>query len=282
MAKQRQHRSGRRFIRLWTNVKRSTAYHGLSLGARAALLELLDAYNGANNGMIADGRCASSPNACDAREMAPGSTWQNSTTPRSPILSSSVPGEPGVATEWRLTFYRCDRTGDLPVSEWKEATLTKPAPGAKPMTHAERQKRYRDRLKSVTLSVPPERHHGPTPGTPSVTRDVSCPTHGTQTRNFPIKRDAKRPTHGTHIHIHHQVIGPGARTGPGQRRLPEVAQGPAKVPAKAIPTVAAPVPAVPAVKAYPELPDFLNRRLHPQLGQATPAIVASPKVRGAA
>ena len=55
MAKQRQHRSGRRFIRLWTNVKRSTAYHGLSLGARAALIELLDAYNGANNGMIAMG-----------------------------------------------------------------------------------------------------------------------------------------------------------------------------------------------------------------------------------
>ena len=54
MSKQRQRRSGRRFIQLWSNVKRSTAsYHGLSLGGRSALLELLDKYSGANNGMIA-------------------------------------------------------------------------------------------------------------------------------------------------------------------------------------------------------------------------------------
>ena len=34
--------SGRRFIQLWTNVKRSEAYHSLSAYARAALIELID------------------------------------------------------------------------------------------------------------------------------------------------------------------------------------------------------------------------------------------------
>ena len=45
-------RKGRQFLQLYTNVKRSTAYHGLSLKARCLLFELIDRYNGINNGMI--------------------------------------------------------------------------------------------------------------------------------------------------------------------------------------------------------------------------------------
>jgi hypothetical protein len=45
-------RSYRRFVQLWTNVKRSAAYHGLTVYARSALIELLDRYTGINNGMI--------------------------------------------------------------------------------------------------------------------------------------------------------------------------------------------------------------------------------------
>ena len=45
-------KSTRRFIQLYSNVKRSSAYYGLSLGARSALIELLDKYTGCNNGMI--------------------------------------------------------------------------------------------------------------------------------------------------------------------------------------------------------------------------------------
>ena len=51
-SKKRRRKSGRPFIRLWRNVKRSEAYHGLRHTARAALIELLDRYNGLNNGML--------------------------------------------------------------------------------------------------------------------------------------------------------------------------------------------------------------------------------------
>jgi hypothetical protein len=45
-------RSKRQFLQLFTNVKRSAAYHGLSSYARSLLFELIDRYNGCNNGMI--------------------------------------------------------------------------------------------------------------------------------------------------------------------------------------------------------------------------------------
>src|SRR5262249_55270944 len=45
-------RSKRRFLQLYTNVKRSTPYHSLSPYARSLLFELIDRYNGCNNGMI--------------------------------------------------------------------------------------------------------------------------------------------------------------------------------------------------------------------------------------
>src|SRR6516165_5038927 len=45
-------KKGRQFLRLYTNVKRSKAYHGLSPVARALLFEIIDRYNGCNNGMI--------------------------------------------------------------------------------------------------------------------------------------------------------------------------------------------------------------------------------------
>ena len=45
-------KKGRQFLRLFTNVKRSTEYHGLGCYARALLFELIDRFNGCNNGMI--------------------------------------------------------------------------------------------------------------------------------------------------------------------------------------------------------------------------------------
>ena len=48
----RRKQSRRRFIQLWTNVKRSDAYHSLSPLARSALFEVLDKFTGINNGMI--------------------------------------------------------------------------------------------------------------------------------------------------------------------------------------------------------------------------------------
>jgi hypothetical protein len=123
MAKKRQRRSGRRFIQLWTNVKRSAAYHSLSLGARCALLELLDKYNGCNNGMIAMGArelgerldCSKSRAGVFLCELDDAGIAQ-------PMTVGAWRGKR--ASEWRLMFYRCDKTGDLPVRDWPSLSPT--------------------------------------------------------------------------------------------------------------------------------------------------------------
>jgi hypothetical protein len=117
-ATRRQRRSGRRFIQLWTNVKRSAAYHGLSVYGRSALLELLDRYDGCNNGMIGLG----------CRELADALNCSRDTAAKAlrELDDSGLvrPTTGGVwrgkrATEWRLMFYRCNKTGDLPVLNWR-------------------------------------------------------------------------------------------------------------------------------------------------------------------
>jgi hypothetical protein len=110
-------KNGRAFIQLWKNVKRSQNYHDLSVYARCALIELLDRYNGCNNGMIGLG----------VRELAEEMRCSRDTASRAlrELDDSGLarPLTPGVwrgkrATEWRLTFYRCDKTGELPVNNW--------------------------------------------------------------------------------------------------------------------------------------------------------------------
>jgi hypothetical protein len=95
-------RGGRRFIQLWTNVKRSEAYYGLSVYARSALIELLDRYTGCNNGMIGLGcreladalNCSRDRAAKALREQRFGDTshrgrlaWQKSDRMASHLLS---------------------------------------------------------------------------------------------------------------------------------------------------------------------------------------------------
>jgi hypothetical protein len=117
MSGRRRWKSGRRFIQLWSNVKRSQAYHNLSVYARCALIELLDPYTGCNNGMIGLG----------CRELAEEMRCSRDTAARAlrELDDSALarPLTPGVwrgkrATEWQLTFYRCDKTGELPVNNW--------------------------------------------------------------------------------------------------------------------------------------------------------------------
>ena len=45
-------RGKRQYVQLYRNIKRSQAYHSLSVYARALLIELIDRHNGCNNGMI--------------------------------------------------------------------------------------------------------------------------------------------------------------------------------------------------------------------------------------
>ena len=118
-------KSGRHFIQLFANVKRSEAYHGLTLPGRAALFELIDRYNGCNNGMIALG----------VRELAHELNCSKDTAARAlnelddaglarPTSVGAWRGKK--SSEWRLLFKRCDKTGDLPVTNWKQRPSYQP------------------------------------------------------------------------------------------------------------------------------------------------------------
>jgi hypothetical protein len=155
-AKQRKMRGagktgGPTFIQLPHYVKRSTAYHGLSVYARAVLVELIDRYHGNNNGMIVLGvreikyelRC-SDGTACSAmRELDDAGLAR-------PLTPGAWRGKQ--ASEWRLMWRRCDKTGDLPRTQWEPLrppyTPPKPGPKRKTFTNAERQQRYRDRRRA--------------------------------------------------------------------------------------------------------------------------------------
>jgi hypothetical protein len=118
-------KSGRRFIQLYSNVKRSEAYHSLSVIARAMLIEVLDRYTGINNGMIA----MSCRDGADALGCSRGAAANALRELDDACLIRPVTG--GVwrgkrATEWRLTFYCCDKTGELPVTSWKERAKCPP------------------------------------------------------------------------------------------------------------------------------------------------------------
>jgi hypothetical protein len=99
-------------------VLRSEAYHGLSCYARAALIELRLRYNGINNGMIGLGvRELADALHCSLDTARRALTELDDAKLAHPITGGHWKGKR--ATEWRLTFYRCDKTGELPVLNWK-------------------------------------------------------------------------------------------------------------------------------------------------------------------
>ena len=112
-------RSKRRFLQLYTNVKRSTAYHGLSPYARSLLFELIDRYNGCNNGMIGLGvREAVYELGCCKGTVSNAMRELDDAGLARPTKVGAWRGKR--ATEWRLMWLRCDKTGDLPVSAWEQ------------------------------------------------------------------------------------------------------------------------------------------------------------------
>ena len=173
-------KSGPPFIQLFRVVKRSATYHGLSQYARCALIELLDRYTGKNNGMIGLG----------ARELADELRCSKDTAARAlrelddaglvtPIKLGIWRGRQ--ATEWRLTFYKCDVTGEIPKRNLK------PRPQS-------------DERDSPVRS----QGHKPKPS----------PMRGTQKRKNPMNGKSPSPMRGTHIDIYHRVE---AKPGSGDR-----------------------------------------------------------------
>jgi hypothetical protein len=161
MSIRRQRRSKRRFIQLWSNVKRSAAYHGLSLPARCALIEILDRYTGINNGMIVLG----------VRELAEEMNCSHDTACRAlhelddaglarPLKVGTWRGRK--ATEWRLTFYRCDATGELPVKVWpeygRESAEVRPEKRKRVLSAARKAQTPKNSINAKSLSTAKEAH----------------------------------------------------------------------------------------------------------------------------
>jgi hypothetical protein len=196
-------RSKRRFVQLWTNVKRSAAYHGLSLGARCALIELLDKYTGINNGMIPMSvRDLRDRLNCRMRAACNFLHELDDAGLARPTKIGAWRGR--VASEWRLTFYRCDLTGDFPVTQWEPRPEPQPEPEPKhkpdPLTNAERQRRFRQKRRNEN------RNDECTTGSAEVhqgkrKRYVSAPREA-QKRNSSIKRNGPSAPREAHIHIY--------------------------------------------------------------------------------
>ena len=116
-SKRKRRSNGPPFVQLYRFIKRSQAWHGLSLPATCTLIELLDRYNGINNGMI----------GLSVRTLADELKCSHATASRAlkelDDAGLARPQTVGVwrgkrATEWRVTFYRCDASGDLPNKSW--------------------------------------------------------------------------------------------------------------------------------------------------------------------
>ncbi len=227
-SKQRQLRgqgkhSGPSFIQLPHHVKRSVEFHRLSHVGKAFLLELIDRYKGGNNGMIVLG----------VREAAYELTCSKETARRAmhevDDANLARPTKVGAwrgreATEWRLTWRRCDKTGDLPRSNWVErkpyVQLLLPKPKKEPISDAERARRYRHKKVSVTeprLTTDTQRHedrhdeahHRYTEGSPEVHRRDARLTTDTQNGNSSITSRKPRLTTDTHLHMYHEGNGAG-------------------------------------------------------------------------
>ena len=153
--------SGPAFIQLFHYVKRSTAYHGLHAYARALLIELIDRYDGSNNGMIVLGvREAAYELGCHQSTVSRAAQALDDAGLARPTKLGAWRGRH--ATEWRLMWKRCDLTGDLPRTQWAQRKpfvqllpCEAPKTRAKPaMTDAERARRYRQRKAEPEITEP--------------------------------------------------------------------------------------------------------------------------------
>ena len=135
--KGRSKQAGPQFVQLFRCVKRSKVYHELGPYARNALIELLDRYTGANNGMIvmsvrmlADELNCSKDTASKAlRDLDDAGLIR-------PMRNGNWRGRQ--ATEWRIIFYRCNVTGEPAYRKFKPRTHRPESPVERPQSPAGR------------------------------------------------------------------------------------------------------------------------------------------------
>ena len=109
----------RQYVQLYRNVKRSQAYHSLSVYARALLIELIDRHNGCNNGMIGLGvREAKYELGCSQGRISRAMRELDDAGLARPTKIGAWRGRR--ATEWRLMFLRCAKTQEPAVTQWEQ------------------------------------------------------------------------------------------------------------------------------------------------------------------
>ena len=114
-------RGKRQFVQLYRNVKRSQAYHSLSVYARALLIELIDRHNGCNNGIIGLAvREAKYELGCSQGRVSRAMRELDDAGLARPTKIGAWRGRR--ATQWRLMFLRCDKTQEPAVTQWEQRT----------------------------------------------------------------------------------------------------------------------------------------------------------------
>lgn len=149
-------RGGGRFVQLHHFMMQTAAWRSLQPQDRAIYLEIAALYDGANNGRLALGVRAAADRAnvnkdtaakCFARLLDRG------------FIECAQAGRfsqnARQATEWRLTQFKCDRSGDLPSKafmKWTPETAKH-----SPLISDTRSPRFGQSTAEKVISVPPFR-----------------------------------------------------------------------------------------------------------------------------
>ncbi|WP_051376937.1 hypothetical protein [Agrobacterium tumefaciens] len=131
MSNKAKRKGKQKFVMIEAYVKRSAAWKSLNPAERASYVEVKWRYDGTNNGRIALG----------CRELADDINMGRDTANRSldglmekgfivKTKASAFHVKNRAVTEWRLTEYKCDVTGELPTKEFMRWQAAK-----KPQSH---------------------------------------------------------------------------------------------------------------------------------------------------
>jgi hypothetical protein len=202
----RKRRSAARFLQLHHRLLKSHAWHCLTPLQRCGYIELAQLYDGTNNGRLAmSSRRLAMVIPCHRNSRILQELEDAGFIDTVKQGKYARAAEARTASEYRLTDFRCDVTGEFPSRRYNERQRWEPAevkPKRKPLTDAERVRRYRKRHAE---------RHNECDGTGTMNVPVSV-THPKVTKLAPRKtaktdsqKDASVTLSGTsnvsHIHL---------------------------------------------------------------------------------